>query len=94
MLWRVAARTYIDTRKKLAAMGEEEFLAYHEKWRPKARKALAEAEYRHAYNLAAKWEGFNDALGDAYTARYTADDVDEGWVAAAMQYLYEEAETP
>jgi hypothetical protein len=95
MLWRVAAKTYIDTRQKLDRMPEADFLAYHEKWKPKARRGLQEAEYKKDSNLAAKWEGFNDALIDSYDIRYAADSipVDE-WYAEALRYLYEERETP
>lgn len=90
MEWKVVARVYGDTRRKLCGMSQEDFSEYRVRWEPRTVRGVQEGGADQD-----KWIGFRDALRDEYAKRQgaTAPEAD-AWLDEVLHYLYEEQEKP
>lgn len=88
--WKDTARTYGDTRAKLAKMSWAEYMEYLSIWEMKAVKGMAGVPSA----TTAKWYGFFEALQDELHRRELAAPKlgDDDWLDGVLRYLYEEVE--
>lgn len=91
MLWKVAARVYLDKRREFAEMDDATFEEYRRRWAEKAEAARrSEVDPRQL----AKWAGFNDALWDETSDRESISDGGRdgeatSWLDGLLDYLYD-----
>lgn len=102
--WKDAARTYAETRARLAQMPWAAYQEYVATWEGKAVRGMAGVPSA----TAAKWRGFHDALVDDLKRRENNARLDDplapgfvvqpvpsdDWLDGVLKYLYEEQEVP